>query len=531
VVGVLLGNGDGTFQRAVGYESGGHWGGSLAVADVNKDGKLDIVVTNFCGSSGGSCSDGTFPEGSVSVLLGTGDGTFEPAVWYDSGWEGASAVAVADVNGDGKPDLLVGNCGPDGCDPSAPGVVGVLLGNGNGTFQPPMTYPTASGVTSIKAADVNLDGKLDLVVATWGAGLGSIDGAVGVLLGNGDGTFQATVTADSGEAYAGSLAVADVNGDGKPDAIVTNDCRSGCLVNTGSTVGVLLNDTGLAQSSTTTTLVSSANPSAFGQVVTFTATVSAPTRTPTGTVIFYDGSTQLGSAGLANLSASISVSLALGSHPITAAYQGARTFGASTSAPVNQVVNQATSTTTLASSKNPAPINHHVTYTATVTSQFGGAVTGTVTFQDGGVTIATVTLARNQAGYRTSYSAIGIHSITATYSGDGNNVSSMSAVLKEEIGGPYATKTVLTTSGSPSKLGQPVTFTATLTPIYGAIPDGELVTFYDGAKAIGTGATAGDVATFTTSSLTARKHTIKATYAGDGTFKPSAGKVTQVVDQ
>ena len=76
-----------------------------------------------------------------------------------------------------------------------------------------------------------------------------------------------------------------------------------------------------------------------------------------------------------------------------------------------------------------------------------------------------------------------------------------------------------------------MTFTATVTSTRGAIPDGELVTFYDGTTAIGTGATASGVAMFVTSSLTAKTHAIKATYAGDETFEPSSGLVRQVVDK
>jgi len=187
---------------------------------------------------------------------------------------------------------------------------------------------------------------------------------------------------------------------------------------------------------TTTTLTSSLNPSVYGQAVTFTAVVSAALGTPTGTVIFFAGSTALGSATLANGSASLSTSsLSAGSHSITAAYQGSGAFEPSTSSPLKQVVNVST------------------------------------------------------------------------------------------------TKTAVTTSGSPSFVGQPVTFSATVTDIYGAIPDGELVTFYDDGTAIGTGTTAGGVATFTTSSLTAKTHTVKATYAGDGVFKPSSGTVVQVVDK
>ena len=150
-------------------------------------------------------------------------------------------------------------------------------------------------------------------------------------------------------------------------------------------------------------------------------------------------------------------------------------------------------------------------------------------FRDGGSTVATVSLKSNQGAYSTSYPAPGTHAITATYSGDANNSASISATLMEQIKRGFPSVTVLATSGSPSQVGQPVTFTATVTSSHGPIPDGELVTFYDGATAIGTGSTASGVAKFTTSALTAKTHTIKATYAGDAIFKPSTGTVTQTV--
>jgi hypothetical protein len=193
-------------------------------------------------------------------------------------------------------------------------------------------------------------------------------------------------------------------------------------------------------------------------------------------------------------------------------------------------VNPATTATSLVSSANPARPRQSVTYTATVTSQYGGAATGTVTFQDGGSTIATVSLANNQAAYSTKYKKGGSHAITATYSGDANNLGSTSTTLMEYIESAV-TKTVVTTSGSPSFVGQPVTFTATVTSTYGTIPDGELVTFYNEKTEIGTGTTASGVATFTTSSLKVGKHTIKANYAGDDTFEPSTGSVKQVVEK
>ncbi len=163
------------------------------------------------------------------VVLGTLDAIasaplFLPAVTYDSGGFGASMVAVADVNGDGKPDLVVANCGS--CSIFNDGSVGVLLGNGDGTFQPAVTYSSGGIIPLFVAiADVNGDGKPDLVVANRCGNNGCLNQApVGVLLGNGDGTFQAAATYFSGGEFASSVAVADLNGDGKPDVLVANDC-------------------------------------------------------------------------------------------------------------------------------------------------------------------------------------------------------------------------------------------------------------------------------------------------------------------
>jgi hypothetical protein len=325
-VGVLLGNGDGTFQAVVTYDSGGYGANSVAVADVNGDGKPDVLVANFCSSSS-NCTVGT-----VGVLLGNGNGTFQPAVTYAPGGVFTQSVAVVDLNGDGKPDLVVA----DGCDISndcndAP--VGALLGNGDGTFKAAVTYNSGGyDTTYATAVDVNGDGKLDLV-ATTGAGFnGCCDGTVGVFLGNGDGTFQTAVTYDTGAATSFSAAVADVNGDGNPDLLVTNSSGS---------VAVLLN---LSSYPTTTALVSSLNPSNPGQTVTFTATVTPQYEfgksTPTGSVNFFDGKTGLGhaalnSSGIAMLSTS---ALSIGTHSITARYNGDPNFLSSTSQVLSQVV-------------------------------------------------------------------------------------------------------------------------------------------------------------------------------------------------
>jgi hypothetical protein len=193
------------------------------------------------------------------------------------------------------------------------------------------------------------------------------------------------------------------------------------------------------------------------------------------------------------------------------------------------VVSKSATTALLASSANPSYVGQSVTFTATITGQQGGAITGNVAIKQGTTTVATMVLINGQAAYTATYTTGGTRSMTAIYAGDGNNLTSTSAALKQAVNSlPAATTTKVMTSGSPSLINQPVTFTATITSTYG-VPDNETVTFYDGATAIGTGLTAGAVATFQTSSLTAKTHTIKASYPGDATFKASSGTVTQVV--
>jgi hypothetical protein len=122
--------------------------------------------------------------------------------------------------------------------------------------------------------------------------------------------------------------------------------------------------------------------------------------------------------------------------------------------------------------------------------------------------------------------------MTATYSGNSDNAASMSTVLTEKIKRPpFPTTTAVATSGSPSFIGQSVTFTGTVTCGTRAIPDGELLTFYDGTTTLGSVALAGGTAAFTTSVLSVKTHIIKATYVGDANFKPSSGTVTQVVNK
>jgi len=193
-VSVLLGNGEGTFQPAVNYYAGGS-PYSVAVGDFNGDGYLDLAVAN-----------GTY----VAVLLGNGDGTFQGLKTYSAGSNPVS-VAVGDFNGDGILDLAVADYS---------GNVIVLLGKGDGTFQaaPDSPYATGTHPFSVAVGDFNGDGYLDLAIADFGGG-------VIVLMNNADGTGTFQVAPDSPYAagtHPSSVAVGDFNGDGYLDLAVAN---------------------------------------------------------------------------------------------------------------------------------------------------------------------------------------------------------------------------------------------------------------------------------------------------------------------
>jgi hypothetical protein len=195
-VSVLLGNGDGTFQAAQSYAAGAN-PVSVAVGDFNGDGHSDVVVANYAGT--------------VSLLLGNGDGTFQ-AVQTIVALSAGGQVVVGDFNGDGHPDLAVTS-------DAAQGTVSILLGNGDGTFQPPQSYAAGSFPLAVAVADFNRDGLLDLAVTNNSVPFAG--GTVSILLGNGDGTFQSPQSYATG-ANPFSVAVGDFNGDGAPDLAVAD---------------------------------------------------------------------------------------------------------------------------------------------------------------------------------------------------------------------------------------------------------------------------------------------------------------------
>ncbi len=181
----------GAFQAAAAAATG-LFPQSGAIADLNGDGKPDLAVTS---------------DGSVSVLLGNGDGTFQPPSNFATGAVEPS-IAIADLNGDGKPDLALTNF-------VRAGSTVVLLGNGDGTFGPASGFAAGQQPFSVAIADLNGDGKPDLAVAP------NSPDKVFVLVGNGDGTFGPASGFAAGR-QPRSVAIADLNGDGKPDLAVAN---------------------------------------------------------------------------------------------------------------------------------------------------------------------------------------------------------------------------------------------------------------------------------------------------------------------
>ena len=244
---------------------------------------------------------------------------------------------------------------------------------------------------------------------------------------------------------------------------------------------------------TTTTVSSSANPSAFGQSVTFTASVSSGAAIPNGeTVTFKDGASTIGTATLSSGSAAFSTSaLSVAGHSITVVYGGDSNFGGSTSTILKQSVNQDATTTTVASLANPSTFGQQVTFTSTVTANGPGAgsPTGTVTFVDGVTTLGTGMLTLIGGVAKTSFTTSAFElpagtgqSITAVYGGDTNFATSTSTAVSQSVSQEPSTTSV-GSSANPAVYGQTVTLTATVSGTgAGGTPTGT-VTFLDGGSA------------------------------------------------
>lgn len=283
----------------------------------------------------------------------------------------------------------------------------------------------------------------------------------------------------------------------------------------------------VARNTTAITVTSSKSPSTFGESVTFVAHVpSANDKDATGSVTFIDGANVIGTANVANTVAFVSTTaLGTGSHVITVSYSGDANFLAG-AASIAQIVDPAATTTALAIVPANALFGQATKLTATVT----GATTGTVRFREGGVVIGTSALVGGVATLDKANWPVGVHSLSATFSGDTDHVASTgnaSLVVSKAD-----TSVTVTSSANPVAAGAPVSFTAVvaaLSPGAGA-PSGATVTFREGQTVLGTaGVGTGGVATFTTS-LATGTHAITASVDPTASFNGSTSPAfTQTV--
>jgi large repetitive protein len=299
---------------------------------------------------------------------------------------------------------------------------------------------------------------------------------------------------------------------------------------------------------TAVAISSPANPSVFGQAVTFTATVNpvAPgSGTPTGTVQFLIDGTAFGSAitlsGGVATSLSIS-SLAVAGHTVTAVYSGDSNFNGVTDAVTQTVNKDNTTTSTVVSSLNPSTYGQTLTFSTTVTANQpgSGVPTGTVTFLEDGTPIGSGSVTGGTASLTTNANTVlaaGTHAITASYSGDGDfNSSTTATALSQTVNQAGTVVAQVSSSANPSAFGQPITFTTTVTavaPGFGT-PTGT-VSFFDNGNLIGTASLSGGTASLaTTNALTVGSHSVTASYSGDSNFKASTTAnpaLTQTVKQ
>lgn len=215
-VSVLLGKGDGTFAAANTFAVG-DGAADVASADLNGDGQADLVV-----SDGDPYVSGAM---SISIALGNGDGTFRTPAAIKIG-NNPMGIAIGDLNHDGIPDVAIAM---HGALMGSSGALAVLIGKGDGSFAPPVSYPINHNGERLVLADLNGDGNLDVAMAVQHNS--SPKNGLAIFLGNGDGTFQAGKTSVSGDAY--DVAAADLNGDGKLDLALVESESTFILIGNG----------------------------------------------------------------------------------------------------------------------------------------------------------------------------------------------------------------------------------------------------------------------------------------------------------
>jgi hypothetical protein len=492
---ILLGNGDGTFTVSPATLTAGNVPWAMAAADLNGDGFIDLVVSNQTSKN-------------LTIFMGNGDGTFTPTNSSPATGNDPSAIAIGDFNGDGNLDLAVTNQNDN--------TVSILLNQNCASF-PPMLCAFApaavspavgAGPLAIATADMNADGILDLVVVD------SSGNSISVLLGDGTGAFSAVVPQGQPDFSTGAapqaIVLADFNQDGRLDMVTANASGSFSY----------LRQAAVAQLSLTTS-----NPAPFyGLFLTFTANVIPPfgQTTPTGTITFFDGATPIGTVSLSGYQAYFTYPyLNVGSHQVTAVYSGDSNFLTVTSNTVSETITQAQTTITLNSNVNTVNYVQPFTLTATILSQNTGNATGTVTFFDtsSSTSLGSAAVSNNVAQLTLSKLTPGAHVIVASYQGDANFTGSSSPTYTENII-QASTTTSVASNPNPITLGQSTTLTATVQPGTGNTATGAVV-FLDNSTPLGFANVSNNSASLAVASLLVGTHAITAQYTGDSNFSGS----------
>jgi len=521
-------------------------GGNIQVvaADFDGDGKLDLASADYYGSVVRiflGNGDGTFRVGEtyaaclahglsvgdvngdgiadlvvadagcgeVTILLGNGDGTFMEGGSFSTGGGATLApysVAVGDFNGDGKLDLVTAD--------ETLNKASVLIGNGDGTFQAEVDYATGSDSRKVVTGDFNRDGHLDFAISS--------SAGVSVVLGNGDGTFQPQIFYSLATHDNPYILTADLNGDGRLDLAVANTAGSVSIL-LGKGDGTFNGPTVYATGGFSAAVASAdLNGDGFLDLVTtnyYTQNVSVLLGKGDGTFgTRIDFPAGYGARGLAvaDFDKDGRLDLAVGNQFVDSIsmFLGASSVVSSTS-------------TDLTSSLNPSIYGQRVTWTATVLTTGPVPPTGIIHFKWNGNSIGRATL--NSSGVATlSRSNLNADSfpLVAVYTGDASNLGSTSSVVNQLVT-PTSSSAMLSSSPNPSTTGQTVTFTATITSPT-VTPTGP-VTFAIGTTVLGTGQLSGGKAKFTTSTLTLGSSRVTATYHGNSNIAKSSASVTQTV--
>ena len=451
-------------------------------ADLDGDGKAEMVLSN----------------GALDVYRSSGRGHYTKIGSYP----GANGnLLLGDFNTDGQDDVAATN----------ESGVNVFFGIGDGTFQ--SALHTDGPFNRIAAADFNHDGKLDLVAATWDSPF------ITILLGNGDGTFAAQTSYNTAQWHSAMVAVGDFSRDGNVDVAVADGCWTTgwpCLTHGAVTV-MLGNGDGTLQLPTS---FDAGGKVVFEEHHVHKMFIAASDLDRNGMLdlIVVNQQIPLDEGCRQPRSCPGSMAILLGN--------GDGTFA---SAPVN---NHYVSSMSVTSAPNPSTYGQAITFKATVITAGPDVPTGTVLFQAKHIGRHQLPLVGGVATFITTAMIVDTVQVAATYSGDNAHLPSKAAPYGQTVN-VAPTTTNLASSRNPSKLGQTVTFTATVTSAY-ATPKGS-ITFQIGQDAVATVPLVNGHAIYRTADLQPGSSTLSATFnpelnrMGTTNFTTSLGSMTQVV--